>query len=234
MRQIGLQTYTVRQLMKEDLEFTLSELKSIGIQQIEVSRMPIDDETAQKIVQNSFDVCSLQITMKKLFHQTDAIIRFAQTVHTNHVVVSVLPWWGHIPMIGIKLFVKKMHQLLHIYEKEGITVSFHHHAYEIKNDILTVLDTKLDQKIGFIIDTYWITFSNKDPLTVYQHFKHRVKGIHIRDYLDGHDITPGKGKIDFQRILDQVPDTVYTVIEENAKDPLIAIEEAKHYLEGLL
>ncbi len=234
MRQIGLQTYTVRHLMKEDLELTFSELKSMGIQQIEVSRMPINDETAQKIDQYQFDVCSLQITMKKLFHDAEEIIRFARTVNANHVVVSVLPWWGHIPVIGIKRFVKKMHELLLIYEKEDITVSFHHHAYEIKNDILTVLDKMLDQKIGFIIDTYWITFSNKDPLTVYQDFKHRVKGIHLRDYLEGHDITPGKGKIDFKRILDQASDTIYTVIEENAKDPLIAIEEAKHYLEGLL
>ncbi len=234
MRQIGLQTYTVRKLMKEDLELTFSELKSMGIQQIEVSRMPINDDTAQKISEYQFDVCSLQITMKKLFNDAEEIIRFARTVNANHVVVSVLPWWGHIPVIGIKRFVKKMHELQRIYEKEGIILSFHHHAYEIKNDILPVLDKWLDKKIGFIIDTYWITFSKKDPLEVYQDFKHRVKGIHLRDYVDGHDITPGKGNIDFKRIFGQVPDTVYTVIEENAKDPLIAIKEAKHYLEGLL
>lgn len=234
MRTIGLQMYTVRTLVKKDLDVTLFELNAIGIKQIEVSRMPINEDTAIKINQHQLSVCSIQITMKKLLRDTDQVIRFAKSVHASHVVVSVLPWWGHIPWVGIKRLIKKMHEVLSIYEKEGIHVSFHHHAYEIKHDLLTVLDQKLDQNIGFIMDTYWITKSGKDPLKVYQAFKHRIKGIHLRDYFEGYDISPGKGTIHFKDILDILPDSVYTVIEVNAVDPLISIEEAKHYLEGLL
>jgi sugar phosphate isomerase/epimerase len=220
--------------MKEDLEFTLSEIKSIGINQIEVSRMPIHAQTAMWINQYQISVCSIQLTMHKLFNDSANIIAFAKAVNTNQVVVSVLPWWAHLPRFGMKTFIKKMHELLGIYEKEGIHVSFHHHAYEMKHQILSVLDHKLDKRIGFILDTYWITSSQQDPLVVYQTYSHRVRGIHLRDYLDGHDATPGQGKVDFKKLLDHILEPVYTVIEEDAQDPLIAVEEAKLYLEGLL
>lgn len=234
MRTIGLQTYTVRALMKEDLEFTLSELKSIGIKEIEVSRMPIDAQTATWIKQHDLSVCAIQLTLNKLMRDTANVIAFAKAVNANHVVVSVLPWWGHIPLFGINMFIKKMHELLTVYEKEGIRLSFHHHAYEIKKNLLPIFDQHFDKRIGFVLDTYWITLSQKDPLEIYQTYSHRVRGIHLRDYLDGHDITPGKGKVDFKRILDHLLESVYTVIEENALDPLIAVEEARLYLEELL
>jgi len=234
MRKIGLQTYTVRALMKEDLEFTLSEIKSIGITHIEVSRMPINHQTASWINHHELSVCSIQLKLSKLLHDAQNVIAFAKAVKTNHVVVSVLPWWGHLPFIGIKTFVKKIHNVLNIYEKEGILVSFHHHAYEIKRSLLNVLDQHLDKRIGYILDTYWITSSGQDPLALYQAFAHRVRGIHLRDYLDGHDAAPGKGNIDFKRLLDHLLESVYTVIEEDAQDPLISVEEARLYLEGLL
>ncbi|MFA5525806.1 MAG: sugar phosphate isomerase/epimerase [Acholeplasmataceae bacterium] len=236
MRTFGLQTYTVRKLIKEDLDFTLHELKSMKLTTLECARMPIDQMSINSLKKYRMKVISLQLTLNKIQRKYNEILHFCKETGNNNVVISVLPIWARIPLIGPRLFTSKVNKLSSKYQKEGIRICFHHHAYEMKktqkNFYLDRYLKNLHPHVGLIIDTYWITLMGQDPLDIYKRYIDRVQGIHLRDYQkSGQDIEIGQGTIDFKTFIQKLNTNVYTVIEQNAKDPLISIQQSLNYLE---
>lgn len=238
MRTFGIQTFTIRKEMKDDLDLSIKKIRDLGIKQIEGARMPIDQHTIEVLKKNRIDVLSLQLTYHKLVHREQEIIRFCKEMKTKHVIISVLPLWARVPLCGYTLFASKVNELISRYEKVGIEVSFHHHDYEMKKTkqglILDRILKHINPKLGLIIDTYWITKMKQDPIDIYLKYKNRIKGMHLREYgKSGQHYPIGEGTVDFKTILNTIDQHVYTVIEQKTDSPFQDIKKALTHLEEI-
>ncbi|MDY0294796.1 MAG: sugar phosphate isomerase/epimerase [Acholeplasmataceae bacterium] len=236
MNKIGLQTYTIRKWIKEDKEDAFKKIKDLGIDHIEACRMTLDQETIDLLKKYDIKVTSLQITFRKLKHQKEKVLHFAKSLKIEYLIISVLPLWARIPIIGSSLFSNQVNQLLDFYLKEGFTLGFHHHAYEMKNTTYGIrLDhifQKMNPSLKLIMDTYWVTLMHQNPLTIYENYHKRIVGIHLRDYGDDtKNTTLGRGSVPFKALFSIIDDKVYLVIEQNTEDPKRAIEEGLRYME---
>lgn len=238
MKTYGLQTFTVRKEMNKDLDLAIKSIHELGISDLEVARIKTDQHTIDVLKKYKMNVLSLQITLKKMMKKQDEIIHFCKSLNIKHIVISVLPIFAHLPLIGYSLFAKRVNQLMDMYLNHGLKISFHHHAYEmkqIKNDIrLSRILQSINPNLGLVIDTYWMTKMNQDPKAIYAKYEDRIIGIHLREYgMNGKHCTIGYGVVQFKELLQIIKPDVYQVIEQKTKSPYEDIKEALLYLEGI-
>ena len=93
---IGVQTFTIRKSQKKDIEQAYLPLIQMGIHHFEIGRMDWTESNAYKIKklmdQHAFDITSIQVKPKDVFHHMEAVVRFCHIVGCNKVVISMLPF----------------------------------------------------------------------------------------------------------------------------------------------
>jgi sugar phosphate isomerase/epimerase len=238
---LGVQTYTIRELQKENLKTAMDQLKDLGIHALELSRVEMTKENASVIKDSKMKILSVQLTYKKLDRMFDQVVEFCQITSCPIVVVSVLPLSA---ILGGKkqmlIFSRRLNLLYLRYQKKGIKLAFHHHDFEfkkIKNETkLSILLENTHPEIKIVTDTYWTKKSSIEPEDLIKDLGPRLIGVHLRDCTDlnqknVHDCELGEGIISFNKILDAASlYAVYGVIEQNTKTPIESLKISIAYL----
>lgn len=248
----GVQTFTIRKAQKKDIEKSYLPLIKMGISELEVARIDFNEKNADEIwaIMGNHNIrpVSIQVKPKYVFGDPESVIRFCKTTGCKKVVISQLPFSC---VLGDEekfySFIARLDGQYELYEKEGITLAYHHHNWEyIKlSNGKTRMDELLSKtsKIKFVHDTYWTARCGIDPAKQIGQFGDRLLGIHLRD-LDfskklidvvPHDTWVGGGVIDFKSVLSAAKKAgcEYFVIEQNSKDPYSDIEKSYNYLLSL-
>ena len=248
----GVQTFTIRKAQKKDIEKSYLPLIKMGISELEVARIDFNEKNADEIwaIMGNHNIrpVSIQVKPKYVFGDPESVIRFCKTTGCKNVVISQLPFSC---VLGDEekfySFIAKLDGQYELYEKEGITLAYHHHNWEYIK--LSNGNTRMDEllsktkKIKFVHDTYWTARCGIDPAKQIDRFGDRLLGIHLRD-LDfskklidvvPHDTWVGGGVIDFRSVLSAAKKVgcEYFVIEQNSKDPYSDIEKSYNYLLSL-
>ena len=245
---VGIQTFTIRKAQKRNIEKSYLPLINLGILDYEVARIKFDKKNAE-IIKNlinkyNINIVSIQVKPKYVFNHKDEIIQFAKHVNCKNVIISMLPFKC---ILGKEKefykFINKLDKTYDEYQKEGITLAYHHHNWEyirLSNN-LTRMDELLSKthKIKFVHDTYWTIKSSYDSIKQIREFNDRLLGIHLRDlthYKKGlkvlsKDCEIGKGIIDFKRIIQSALDVgcEYFVIEQKTNTPYDSIKQSYQY-----
>lgn len=234
---VGLQTYTIRKLMKKDLASALMMVKRLGITDLELARVPFTKATNKIIREQGMRVLAIQDKLKNLEHHFKDRVTFLKNLNIDIACVSVLPLGA---ILGgkkqIDSFLRRINSLAVKYASEGIRLAFHHHNFEFRKlgGILKfqLILEGLDPGVGIVMDTYWIRKSGADIADWCLRLKPRLFGVHLRDYRsinEGRtkvtDAAVGCGEIDFKEVIDLIDKpSLYYVIEQNSKKPLADIE----------
>ncbi len=244
MMKYGVQTFTVRKAQKKGLSEAYLPLASLGISSLEVARIDFTKENAAALKaiceQTGLEIASIQVKPKYIFGDAQGVIDFCHTVGCRRAVISMLPFDC---ILGgeerFYRFVDSLDAMAEIYEKEGITLAYHHHNWEYirlpggerRMDVLL----SRTKKIKFVHDTYWAARSGIPPEKQIAAFGDRLIGVHLRDLtlkkrglrVLCHDGAIGDGVIDFSAVLSAVADRdCYLVIEQNSRDPYRDIEKS--------
>ena len=245
----GVQTFTVRKAQKKNIEKSYLPLVEMGVSELEVARIDFTPENADKIKaiteKHGIRPVSIQVKPKYVFGDPDGVIAFCKATGCKNVVISMLPF-GCILGKEEKFysFVSKLDEFYKLYEREGITLAYHHHNWEyIKlSSGKTRMEELLErtEKIKFVHDTYWTARSGIDPAEQIKAFGNRLLGIHLRDLTFEKkllDVIPrntfiGDGVVDFKRVLSAATNVgcEYFVIEQKTDTPY---EDIKRSLDSL-
>ena len=245
----GVQTFTVRKLQKKNIEKSYLPLVEMGVDNVEVARIDFTPENAERIKtiteKHGIRPVSIQVKPKYVFGDTAGVIDFCKRTGCKNVVISMLPF-GCILGKEEKFcsFVAGLDSAAEIYEREGITLAYHHHNWEyIKlSNGRTRMQELLSktEKIKFVHDTYWTARSGIDPAVQIREFGKRLLGIHLRDLtftkkllnVIPRDTFIGDGVIDFDRVLSAAQEVgcEYLVIEQKTDTPY---EDIKRSLDNL-
>ena len=242
---IGVQTFTIRKAQKKNIRRAFLPLIDLGIKSYEVARIKFDTKNAAELknLVNEFgiEISAIQVKPKYVFGDPAKIIEFCKTTGCKNVVISMLPFrcilGGEDKFYD---FVDSLDAMSEIYEKEGITLAYHHHNWEYIK--LSNGNTRMQEllaktkKIRFVHDTYWTARSGKDPVWQIGEFGERLLGIHLRDLafkkrgidVIATDAPIGDGVIDFARVLCAAEKVgcAYYVIEQKTDTPYLDLEKS--------
>ena len=228
---VGLQLYTVRDLMKKDFEGTIAKVAQIGYKEVEFAgyydRSPQDVRAILEkdgLTSPSTHV-GYDIVEKKWSEALDA-------AHTIGHTFVVCPWIDakqrKMPD-GWKRAAELFNHAGEAAQKAGIQFAYHNHAFEFEPSealggklpydfLLAETDPNL---VKMEMDLCWITVGGQDPVKYFDRYPGRFPLVHVKDWTTkgpggndyggatgaskkpGHMTDVGQGEIDFKRIFAQ-------------------------------
>ncbi|MEO2100302.1 MAG: TIM barrel protein [Flavobacteriaceae bacterium] len=230
---MGLQLFTVRDVMAKDPIQTLKKVKALGYEDFETYGFNPETEKIYGFTVSEFkqvlDDLNLTTTsghygFSDYFHATEAELnRFVdQCIHASNILdAPYITWpWVHPERRNAESFKRLADKLNHIGEQvraAGLNFAYHNHGYEFQNwegttghDILMRLtDSDL---VKLQMDMYWVVNSGKTPKELVDQQPGRYTMWHIKDMdkitRDYSEL--GNGSIDYAKLL---PDPLKSGLE---------------------
>ncbi|WP_118194844.1 sugar phosphate isomerase/epimerase family protein [Albibacterium indicum] len=223
-KDIGLQLFTLREIIEKDVRGVLQKVAEIGYSDIEPFGFTSQNgfwgfsptEFKQVLTDLGLKSSSGHYGFDE-FLRTDektdlmAIIEAAKTIGNEYVT---LPWLSddlHANTDMYKHVADKMNQIGEICKELGLKFAYHNHDFEFEQledggkgyDIfLTECDPKL---VDFELDLYWIIRTGNDPIALFDAHPGRFTMWHVKDIDKANselNTEIGSGSIDFQPIYD--------------------------------
>jgi len=255
---IALQTFTIRKEANKNLETALEKAVDIGYTAIEYAYIPFDNShlAILKKLQDKYglEIIALQVQFDVLKEDSKKIINFALEVGAKAIDFAAMPKKVRkYDKNSIISFCEDVNENSKIYLDKGLRYNYHHHDFEFADiDGYRQFDTiaeKLNNDIGFTIDTYWATKAGLYVPHLIEKLAPRVYGLHLRDYAqvtkwdtsrEGKDFAVGKGLVEFDKVFASAlaAGVAYGAVEQNTKNPFEELKFSydyisKHKIEGI-
>ena len=210
---IGIQLYTLRNLMEKDLEGTLARVAEIGYKEVEFAgyfgKSPAQVRAILK--KNGLTSPSTHTPLPKSDDDFKKVCDEAKTIGHKWVVIAYLvpeerknadDWARHADHFNKLGAITKAH---------GLRLAYHNHDFEFMKvgDVtgLDVLLSKTDAKlVDYEMDLYWVTKAGGDPITIIKRYPHRFPLMHAKDATPAPEramADVGSGTINFAKIFAQ-------------------------------
>ena len=210
---IGIQLYTLRDLINEDFESTLKSIAQIGYTSVEAAGY--SDGKFYKFSPKEYKKIITENGLISISTHTAIDPKNAQLVIDNsleagmsYIVLPSISKELRNTIDNYKKLADKFNIIGELCKNAGIAFAYHNHAYEfeamegvIPYNIL--LERTEPELVSFQLDTYWIVYGGYDPVTYFKTYPGRFNLWHIKDM----DATPkresteiGQGTIDFKAI----------------------------------
>ncbi|MGO9323801.1 MAG: sugar phosphate isomerase/epimerase family protein [Terracidiphilus sp.] len=251
---IGLQLYSVRNLLPKDFDGTLAHVRSAGYTVVEAAGY---FDRSAKDFRRAMDTAGLRCIsthhpLNVLETQLDQWLDYGHTIGLEYMVCSssggmhrdpaakgppTLDDWrwiaGEFNRIGEKI------------KSAGITFGVHNHVPEfavidgvlVYDELLRLTDPKF---VVFEMDCGWVYASGHNPVDYLSKTPERFPLMHVKDMIPGangqmHSIEMGRGKIDYRPILRAATGLKQYFIEQEEFDidPMQALRIDAEYMRNL-
>jgi sugar phosphate isomerase/epimerase len=217
---IGLQLYSVRNLLPKDFDGTLRQLSAAGYKEVEAAGY--FNKTAPAF-RASMDQAGLRCVsthhpLAMLKPQLDLLIEYAHTLGLDYMICSSAggihrdpSHKGELTMDDWRYVAGEFNQIGEKVKAAGMTFGVHNHTPEfasengvlVYNELLKLTDPKL---VKFEMDCGWVTAAGSNPVDYLSKTPERFPLMHVKDMVkdaDGkfHSVVMGHGLIDYHPIL---------------------------------
>jgi sugar phosphate isomerase/epimerase len=241
---IGVQLYTVRTAMQEDLERTLERVAAIGYKEVEFAGY--FDRTPQQIRalldQNGLSAPSAHLPLESFEDNWDATVAAAATIGHHYVILPSLPTTDRTGLDAYRSYAERFNQFGERAKAAGLAFGYHNHDFEFTpQDGRIPYDVLLEQTdpalVTFEMDLFWITKAGGDPSTYFRDHPGRFHLVHVKDMTaDGAMVDVGAGTINFAALFAlsaQAGIRHYVVEHDEPADPFASIAASYGYLHAL-
>lgn len=209
---IGLQLYTVRDLMEKDLEGTLEQVASIGYTNVEFAgyfgRTP---EQVRAILDRLKLVSTSAHIGQQLMRQDATLqIRWAQAMGQEYITIPSYPFPRDGGVDAWKQGAADFNRWGAQCRDAGLRLAYHNHNAEFAlaeggptgyDVLMRETDPAL---VDFELDLYWTAFADQDPLALFAKYPGRFAMWHVKDLQltqGKKEMMPvGRGTLDFGAI----------------------------------
>jgi sugar phosphate isomerase/epimerase len=242
LREIGLQLYTVRDLLKVDFEGTLRRVAILGYSEVEFAgSLGSDVSRTRKLLSRlGLTAPSLHLDYATLRDNAQASFEIAHLLGSRFVVCPWLDPSVRQTADDWKRICDDLNKIGELASRSVLTLAYHNHDFEFAQlpggiQPYDVLLSRTDNRfVKFELDVYWATKGNLDSTRVLRSHPSRFPLVHLKDMAeDGSTTELGRGTIDFARILEAAsPSGVEHVFVEQdvSTDPLRSIETSIAFL----
>jgi sugar phosphate isomerase/epimerase len=261
IKSIGVQIYTLRDLLKEDYLPVFEQLAKLGFKEIEAfpgkghfwgktSKTFAEDASkfGLKVVSTHIPLGlpkgNDQSNLATLVNQFDKFAGEYAKAGGNFIVCPYFDKSLRTSLEGYKLLAAELNKAGKICNKEGIQFCYHNHEFEfqavegkIPYDYLLEYTDKSDVKME--LDLYWATKAGVDVKNLIEKNQGRFPLLHVKDMGEPNDTTVevGSGKIDFKAIfkLEKMGGFQHYFVEQDhcPGNPLESVGKSISYLQKL-
>jgi len=258
INKIGVQLYTVRDLMKTDFDGTLAKVASIGYKEVEFAGY--FDHTPQQVRaavdKNGLAAPSTHIQYDELDDKFPSVIEASKAIGMSYIVCPWIPEDLRKSPDIWKQAAEKFNRCGEQTKKAGIQFAYHNHWFEFlpvdgKLPYDTLLELCDKDLVKMEMDLCWITTAGQDPVKYFDRYPGRFPLVHVKDvktlpkittgggqnFGDTVDLTSvGDGIIDWKRIFTHSATAGikhYIVEHDRPTDPFDSITKSYNYLNSL-
>ena len=232
---LGIQLYSVRQQMSEDLDGALAAVQAAGYVEVEAAALP---KKSAKEIRAALDKAGLRCVsahhpFPELHAHFDEVLAYDKELGVQFLICSS-PGRRTPPAAGTpggqrSLSLDDWHynaeQFNALGEKtaaSGVRFGYHNHTPEFavtdgKTPYMELLQLTDPKKVTFELDCGWAMVAGMNPVEIMKNHPHRISMLHVKDFNlpphpapENHDakVTElGKGTIDYHPIFAQAAKT---------------------------
>lgn len=219
-KRIGLQLYTLRNLISKDVRGVISKVASIGFREVETyGYSPTGGfwglkpkEFKALLKSHGMKSPSGHYNFEPYLNTNDmdslkANIEAAQELGQKYLTVPYLSEPLRKDLDSYKNLAAKLNQAAVLTKDAGLQLVYHNHDFEYKDfngttgfDIL--LRETDPQDLKFELDIYWAVKAGKDPIALFEQNPKRYVMWHVKDMdkMDKSYTEVGSGSIDYNQI----------------------------------
>jgi Sugar phosphate isomerases/epimerases len=255
INKIGVQLYTVRDLMKDDFEGTIAKVAQIGYKEVEFAGYfgRTGQQVRAVLEKNGLTAPATHVQYDELDDKFPSVIETSKTIGLKYIVC---PWIPEELRKSPDIWKKAAEKFNHCGEeskKAGMQFAYHNHWFEFLpvngklpyDELLKDCDANL---VKMEMDLCWITAAGADPLKYFNMYPGRFPLVHVKDlkkipkvtaggsqnFGDTVDLTSvGSGIIDWKRIFaqsDKAGIKHYFVEHDKPENSLESIKASYEYL----
>jgi sugar phosphate isomerase/epimerase len=229
---IGLQLYSVRDLLPKDYEGTLRQLGTLGYREVEAAGFfgHSPKEVKQAMDHAGLNCVSAHYPLKDLLAKAEETIQFGKDLGLKSIVCAS-PWLKDPSSVkdpGSRAARDKMtledwrwnaEQFNRIGERvnaAGIRFAYHNHTAEFRSENGVVFYDELMRatdpaKVRFEMDCGWVVVGGKNPVEYLTRYPRRISMLHVKEFkmsgwTAGSEPPPstemGRGSIDYRPIFE--------------------------------
>lgn len=188
---IGVQLYTVRDLLQKDFEGTLEQVAQIGYTQVEFAGYYNRTPEQVRAILDRLKLTSPSVHAGAALLRNDLAgqIRSAKVLGQQYITLPSYPFPrdGGLPMW--QAAAVEWNRWGAACRAEGLKLAFHNHANEFAPVVggptgFDVLVRETDPAlVDFELDIYWAAFADQDPLALMAKYPGRFSMWHVKDLI---------------------------------------------------
>lgn len=246
LKRIGVQLYTVRDLMKTDLPGTLATVAAIGYKEVEFAgyfgRTPA--QIRELLRRNKLASPSTHLSFELLQNGWRKALDDAKTMGHRWVTIGWIPEEKRRTLDDWKAHAALFNRAGAQAKSAGLRFAYHNHDFEIRRmgdtrPLELLLNATDPSLVDFELDLYWVVFGGGTPLDLINRYPKRFPLVHVKDSAgppQNRMVDIGNGKIDFRSIFAQSEKAGikhYFVEHDQPADPIATIRNSYNYLHAL-
>ncbi len=233
LQTIGVQLYTVRDVLPKNPKEVLKAIEAIGYRECEPTYAQLSQNGAE-IKATALKPVSVHLDSAMVSQGKDADLEKAlQLAKEYGITYAVMPYVPPAERHGVEGMRVLTDKLNHAGEKcraAGLSLAYHNHAFEFdpkegKMPFDVLLEGADKDLVSFELDLFWVSVAGHDPAEMLKKLSGRVPLVHVKD----------KAKDTPVQYNEQVPRTAFQEVGHGTFDwpkILTAASEAgvKHYI----
>jgi len=254
-KELGIQIYTLRNQLREDLEGTIKKISDIGYTYLEVfgyDNGKYFDKTASefndivlsnglKIVSGHYQTGLVRPYVGSMSDSWEQAVEDAKMTGHKYMVCAYLLPEERATLDDYKRVVDLINVASETCQKAGMQFCYHNHDFEFQEiDGVLPMDYLLSNtdadKVKTELDIYWIHKAGLDAVEFFNKYKGRVPLWHVKDMDSSEEqefTEVGNGVIDFKKIFNntKVSGMDYFFVEQDVSDdPIMSIQQSYDYI----
>lgn len=256
---VGLQLWSVREILKTNVPLGLQTARAFGFTEVEVAGVPAGvppAELRRKLLALGLDPVSGNWSYDDVAKRIDKVVAEAKALGVRYAGVGLIsrPSRRTLTAADTLEAANAFNRAGETLGREGIRFFFHPHGDEFVphgagRTLFDLLVEKTDPKqVCFEMDIFWAVHAGQDPVKLMQKHPGRWQLMHIKDMRAGtetgtfsgrtdksNDVAVGTGIINVPAALreGQRQGIKHYFIEDESADPIGQIPQSLRYLESL-
>ena len=251
---LGLQLWSVRHAMQEDLVGTLEWVREQGFQEVELHTTygMSADSFRQVLDQVGIRATATHASYDRFQNDLQALLDEAEVLGLSHVGIAWIPdAEDGFTAERARQVAADFNRIGEAVAERGLRFFYHPHGYEFEpaSDGTTPFDVLVEETnpefVDFEMDVFWVAHPGADPVELLRNYPDRWTLMHIKDMAEGTEsnysghapaesnVPVGTGSIDYAAVLQAAEDVGLEryYIEDESPDPMGNIPQSVRFLE---
>lgn len=250
---LGVQLYTVRNVIEKDPAATLKAIQDIGYREVEAIYASLD-KIWPALKQTSLKPVSVHVDTKIFMDggpNLDSTIADVKQRGFRYIVVPYIPPAERGGADMFKNLADKLNKAGEKAKSNGLTLCYHNHAFEFgpvdgTTGLEILMSNTQKDLVSLELDIFWVSVAGHDPLTLLQTYSGRVALLHLKDKAKGlatqyNENVPhstfkevGSGSIDIPAVLSAADSAgvknYFVEQDQTPGDPIASLRKSYEYL----